>query len=215
MSGTSKEQECFPVHVINRTLPPVVVENVLGFHAITGCDTVSSFAGLGKKSCWNVYLQHPELLHGVGRDGPLSDVEEFVCLLYKSPHSSSGVDRARHDLLQKGKKALEMLPPTSDALELHMSRANYQAKVWLQANNTDVDVPDPDETGGWQVTDRQLEVVWIRKPSVPNSCLELVTCGCKSKCHTQACLCHKAGQSCIPACGCDAEGCMNTTGGDA
>lgn len=129
MSGTSKLQECFPVHVINETLPPAVVENVLGFHAITCCDTVSSFTGHGKKSCWNVFLQHPELLHGVGRDGPLSDVEEFVCLLYKSPHSSSGVDRARHDLFQKGKKALEMLPPTSDALELHMSRANYQAKV--------------------------------------------------------------------------------------
>ena len=130
-------------------------------------------------------------------------------MLYKSPHSSSGVDRARHDLFQKGKKALEMLPPTSDALELHMSRTNYQAKVWLQANKADVDVPDPEETGGWQATDGRLEVVWLRKPSVPSSCLELVTCGCKSKCRTQACRCDKIGQPCIPACGCDAEGCMN------
>ena len=215
MSGTSKEQESFPVHVINKTLLPAVVENVLGFHAITGCDTVSSFSGHGKKSCWNVYLQHPELLHGVGRDGLLGDVEKFVCMLYKSPHCGTGVDRARHDLFQKGKKVLEMLPPTSDALELHMSRANYQAKVWLQANKTNVLVPDPEETGGWQATDRRLEVVWLRKPSVPTSCVELVTCGCKSKCRTQACLCHKMGQPCIPACGCDAEGCMNTTGDEA
>ena len=64
---------------------------------------------------------------------------------YKSPHSSSGVDRARHDLFQEGKKAREMLLPTSDALELHLSRANHHAKVWLQANNADVNVLDPEE----------------------------------------------------------------------
>ena len=69
MSGTSKEKEFFPVDVINETLAPAVVENVLGFHAITGCDSVSSFAGHSKKSCWNVYLQYSCLLHGVGRDG--------------------------------------------------------------------------------------------------------------------------------------------------
>ena len=113
----------------------------------------------------------------------------------------------RHDLFQKGKKALEMLPPTSDALELHMSRANYQAKVWLQANKADVVVPVTEETGGWQATDRRLEVVWLRKTYVPSSYLEL--------CRTQTCLCHKMGQPCIPACGCDAEGCMNTAGDEA
>ena len=160
-------------------------------------------------------MQHPELLHGVGRDGQLSDVEQFVCMLYKSPHASSGVDGARHDLFQKGNKALEMLPPTSDALALHMSRANYQTKVWLQSNKADVVVPDPEETGGWQVTARGLEVVWLRTPSVPSSCLELVACGCKSKCRTRACRCHKIGQPCIPTCGCDADGCMNTAGGEA
>ena len=50
-------------------------------------------------------------------------------MLYKSQHCSSGVDRARHVVFQNGKKGLEMLPLTSDALELHLSRANYQAKV--------------------------------------------------------------------------------------
>ena len=142
----------------------------------------------------------------------MNAVEEFVCLLYKSPHSGLGVDRARHDSCQGGKKAIEMLPPTSDALELHVSRANYQAKIWLQANQTDVVVPDPEETGGWQAIDRRLEVVWLRKLPIPSSCLELVTCGCKSKCHTQACHCHKMGQPCIPACSCDDEGCMDTAG---
>jgi len=29
--------------------------------------------------------------------------------------------------------SLESMPPTTDAHELHMSRENYQTKVWLQA----------------------------------------------------------------------------------
>ena len=107
-----------------------------------------------------------------------------------------------------------MLAPT-DALELHLPRANYQAKVWLQAKKADVDVPDAEETGGWQATDGRLEGVWLRKPSVPSSCLELITCGCKSKCRTQACRCYKIGQACIPACGCDAEGCMGMARAEA
>ena len=212
VSGTSKEQECYPVHLINRSLHEEVVDNVLGFHALTGCDTLSSFAGHGKKSCWTVFLQHPELLHGVGRDAPLGDVEKFLCYLYKAPCPSGGIDKARYDLFQKGKKAIEMLPPTRDALELHLARANHQAKVWLQSDKVDVVTENPEETGGWNVVDGHLEIVWLRKPSVPSSCMELVTCGCKTKCRTHACVCNKKRQVCIPACGCDTDGCLNTAG---
>ena len=38
-------------------------------------------------------------------------------------------------LFGKPKKGLEMLPPTKDALELRVICANYQANIWLQANN--------------------------------------------------------------------------------
>ena len=30
------------------------------FHAITGCDTASSFAGRGKKTAWDVWMSHNE-----------------------------------------------------------------------------------------------------------------------------------------------------------
>ena len=32
----------------------------------------------------------------------------------------------------KAKRDLNVLPPTHGALELHITRANYQAKIWLQ-----------------------------------------------------------------------------------
>ena len=51
-SGTARQMQHYPVHDIAKELPAEVMRNILGFHALTGCDTVSSFGGFGKKSCW-------------------------------------------------------------------------------------------------------------------------------------------------------------------
>jgi len=78
-----------------------------------------------------VFLQHSELLRGVGRDGTVAKVEQFVCHLYGAPDVTNGCDEARRAIFELGKKSLELLPPTTDAVELHISRANFQAKIWL------------------------------------------------------------------------------------
>ena len=74
------------------------------------------------------------LVNGIGRDGELAPIEQFVCQLYGVP-AQSNVDQARFQLFGKAKKGLELLPPTRDALELHTLHANYQAKIWLQADS--------------------------------------------------------------------------------
>ena len=38
------------------------------------------------------------------------------------------------------KRDLDVLPPTHGALELHITRANYQAKIWLQADHVIMDL---------------------------------------------------------------------------
>ena len=40
----------------------------------------------------------------------------------------------------KAKRDLDVLPPTHGALELHITRANYQAKIWLQADHVIMDL---------------------------------------------------------------------------
>lgn len=208
-SGTGKDTKFYPVHDIAKQLSPTAIQNILGFHSISGCDTVSSFGGLGKKTCWKVYLQYPELLHGVGRDGTSTDAEQFVCRVYKAPDVFKGCNIARLELFQRGKKALDMLPPTSDALELHIKRANFQAKVWMQADTAMMDLADPTSTGAWKEVNGELEKVWTRKPSVPQSCRALVSCGCKTKCRTAACQCHSSKQGYMPSCSCEAHDCLN------
>ena len=185
LSGTAKKMKCFPAHVIAKQLPQSVKANILGFHAVTGCDTTSAFSGIGKKTCWKVFMKYSHLLVGIGRDGDFEDAEKFVCILYGiSEEAAVGIDDARRSLFVKAKRALEMLPPTRDALELHVSRANYQAKVWINADKAimDLDNNKPADTTGWQEGPNGLEIVWKRLPAVPEACLELISCGCKKKC---------------------------------
>ena len=57
-----------------------------------------------------------------------------------------GIDDARHSLFVKAKCELDV-PPYHDALEIHIPRANYQAKVWLQADHVITDLENkPTET---------------------------------------------------------------------
>ena len=43
-------------------------------------------------------------------------------------------------LFVKTKCDLDVLPPTYGALELHITRTNYEAKIWLQADNVIMDL---------------------------------------------------------------------------
>ena len=162
-----------------------------------------------------MFEQNPELVSQVGRDGDVAKVEQYVCKVYSAPDPTVGVNQARLDMFEKVQKDLDKLPPTKDALELHFQRANLQAKVCLQSNEAMQTVGSPAETGGWRMADDgSLEVVWTRLPVLPEACIELVTCGCKSKCKTAQCKCLKSGQRCITACKCDAEDCKNPAGLD-
>ena len=85
-------------------------------------------------------------------------------------------------LFNKGKNA-DSLPPTSDALKLHISRAHYQTTVWLNAavpfsEHMDLEIcgwePDPHNN---QLTEPKLLLL----EPVPKVCTELLQCTCKKK----------------------------------
>jgi len=207
-SGTSKKRVYYQIAPIVQKLSRPVRNNLLGFHAFTGCDVTSSFYGYGKRSCWKVYVEQPELLANIGRDGSTDEAEKFLCHLYGVDNADDLLS-AKSQMFEKGLRDFEKLPPTFDAFEVHHIRSNHQAKIWYQADKPRIAVEAPEETGGWKLTDSGLEIVWMRLPAIPASCTELVTCACKSKCRTSACKCSKSRQNCIPACGCDAVNCNN------
>lgn len=102
VSGTTKKRKCYPIHAIGHTLSNDIRDNLLSFHALTGCDT-SSFHGHGKKSCWKAFVDNPHLVHGVGRPDVIMQAEQFVCNLYGTPEVEC-VDHARFKLFVKAKK---------------------------------------------------------------------------------------------------------------
>ena len=213
-AGTAKKRKYIPFHEIATQLSSVsaLLESIPAFHALTGSDTTSFVSGHSKKSARKVFKKHSELLRNLG-EGELSeptvrDAERFFCRLYNLQNVDT-VDKAR-PLLFVRSYTPEKLPPTRDALYCHIKRSHYQAAVWRQAHVKIPELPAP-ESMGWAVQDGGLVPVLMTLPAVPKSCIELVSCGCATRCRTMRCKCRKLKLPCTAQCKCkdDEEGCLN------
>ena len=63
-TGSFKSPKFVKVHEIH--IQNTMRRSLLGYHAITGCDTVSHFRGYGKTKSWKVYENNSELLKNLG-----------------------------------------------------------------------------------------------------------------------------------------------------
>ena len=202
-AGTSVKPKYIPVHTICETLAPSQEDltNIIPFHAITGCDTVSHIAGHRKKTAWKKFCSNPDLLANLGK-GDLHDetcklAEKFICRIYKLPDEDI-CDNARVDMFGKCRLP-EALPPTSNALQFHIQRAHYQAMVWRQATCNIPLLPQP-ETMGWSKDNGILVPILMSVSPIPEICTEVITCGCTKGCNSGKCGCKKANLPCTKSC---------------
>ena len=74
------------------------------FHALTGCDTVSSFVGRGKKTAWSTWNVQPQFTAAMLQlscapsdiqDDVMHAIEWFVILLYDRTSTYTDIDKAR------------------------------------------------------------------------------------------------------------------------
>ncbi|KAG1683971.1 hypothetical protein GQR58_009569 [Nymphon striatum] len=191
-AGTSKKPKYIPIHEIRNTLSfeEPVLDALLAFHAITGCDTMSYLMGHSKKTSWDVFLEHNKLLQKIGEDGTVSEdgirmAEAFICRIYTVPYDNC--DKGRVHLFSKCKPP-EFLPPTTNAVRLHIQRANYQAFLWRQANIPVPVVPSP-TSSGWKDSDGKIKPLLTTLPPVPKACREIIFCGCIKGCISNNCSC--------------------------
>lgn len=100
---------------------------------------------------------HHTLLSSLGEgeltEKKMKEVEEFVCKMYQLD-SVKSVDEARAILFSKKGKP-EALPPTSDALSLHVKRVHYQSIVWKEAHCSEPHLPYPERLGWKKVADNK------------------------------------------------------------
>lgn len=179
------------------------------FHAVTGCDTVSSFGGKGKKTAFDVWQAYPMATTGFHAlaSGNISDgmdhLQAYVVAMYDRTGSAKTVNECRRKLFTRKSRQLEAIRPTLDALEQHSKRAAFQGGyVWGQCLEALQSLPDPSLWGWRRSEDEKFwEPVWTTVPLVQEALLALTKCGCKKECMSR-CKCIKANLKCTELCEC-------------
>ena len=106
------------------------------FHAFTGCDTVSAFAGRGQKTAWETWKSFPEVTDALQEllampsevsEGSRSLIERFVLLMYDRTSECMEVNYARKHLFSQKSRTLENIPSTQAALKVCLSTSSRLA----------------------------------------------------------------------------------------
>ncbi|KAE8745985.1 hypothetical protein FOCC_FOCC007347 [Frankliniella occidentalis] len=217
--GTGPRHRYIAAHAIAVHLGDQQATALRGFHAFSGCDTVSAFVGKGKKSCWKTWnsnLQTTpaffELSQPVATLSQTSiDLLVLFCIHLYNGKDTLSLEENRRIFFPKRKANVTMIPPTTDALMLHISRAVFQAgQIWGQAHLTNPTMPSPSQWG-WRLEDKTWVPKWTTLPPIWEACREMRGCGCKGDCSTNQCSCHRDNLPCFPLCAnCTGVTCANT-----
>ena len=113
-SGIGVNQKWIAVHRLAHSLSPPKRGVFPSWYALTGCDTVSSSRGKGRKSAWETWEYYPEAteiflafsnpVDGVLSDNSISAIKRFICLMYDQTTYISNVNDCRRMLFTKKRK---------------------------------------------------------------------------------------------------------------
>ena len=190
---------------------------LLGMHALSGCDTTSYPFGKGKISAIKTLLAGdlPGLADVMGEEDStqvnlMEVAKTFFLALYGQPPRTS-MESAHFTLFTKKKKSPKVmaLPPTSSNLLLHMLRAHLLVMLWKAAQQKS----PPDESAdithfGWKIQDGIPAPVIAEGDPAPPELVDVIRCQCRAqgrKCSTEACGCHRYHLPCTSYCNCSGE----------
>lgn len=211
-TGTKKKKDLryISINKICEKLGDSLTKLLPVLHSITGCDSVSSFADIGKKTAFNHLKSNAEEFETLQSFGnsPELDVDgsfiepvfKFICTLYNKDFTSGDINTLRFQLFSKKGQVGEKLPPTLDSLLLHLRRANYQCYIWKSACTPILSLPSPVGNGWAEDNNGFLTPEYMIFDSAPSSVLELISCKCKKGCKNNLCSCRKANFNCCGLC---------------
>ena len=199
-----------------------IMPNIIAAHALTGCDTVSSFARISKTPVLKKLHTHTPTLRLGDLSSTQHDITEsctqFVCVMYNQEQGAT-LSEMRASIFTKrlaGKRHIPpkmfSLPPTRAGFLPHCQRAHYQAAIWKAAG-----MPSPPPglnplDCGWYEQGTILQPVHGLSGELlaPKQVLDLVSCSCKKGCTTHHCTCKKLMLPCTLFCKCKGHAsCLN------
>ena len=120
-------------------------------HAFSGCNTVSSVNGIGKKKAWKTWKTIPsftetflELFNSPVNisERTLGETERFVIIMYNRASDCKLVNEARKKMFAKGRQ-IQNIPSAQAALTEHTKRTAYQGGYcWNRTLMAKEDLPD-------------------------------------------------------------------------
>ena len=114
-------------------------------------------------------------------------IQQFVIFVYLRKFETIDIDELRCDMFEKSSSNdLRVLPPSKNALQLHVFRSTYQAG-WIWGNSMSQLTPPKLESWGWRVHDGQLKMRW-KSCDTWSDLIKATTCQCRTK-KCQACKC--------------------------
>ncbi|KAG0717404.1 hypothetical protein GWK47_008061 [Chionoecetes opilio] len=191
-----------------------IVTQLLAAHALTGCDTVGCYFGIGQMKTVKVLkvgykldsIGQPEAQH----ETIIREATQFIAACYGEkvgPNDSMSDIRYRHWISSMGRKSaasvhqLKTIPPTSEAFVENVNRAHFQACIWRSALTGEA--PDMDPLDNDWVSDDDFGVLMpVTLPPqteiAPAAVMKLIQCGCSSEtpCSTERCGCVAGQMSC-------------------
>lgn len=211
--GNGKMFRYLAAHEIANALGPEKCSALPMFHALTGCDTVSSFVGHGKVTAWSTWNSMPEFTQALLNltctptsipEETMCAIERFTILLYDRTSTSTDINKTRKKLFTRT-SSVQRIPPTLDALKQHVKRAIYQGcYIWGQTLIPSPVLPPVTSWGWCKVNDGLYVPEWITIPEAAKACDELIRCGCKMGCK-KGCKCKKSNLPCTDLCICEGE----------
>ena len=183
------------------------------FHALTGCDTTSSFYQHDKAKFRKTWMkQHSNNNESLTRtfiylgDQPTNidpnDIDIIAKYIYNcyGLDASSGTSFEALRLLNTPNLCLRTLAPSLPAIEQHVRRACIQAGYLWKLSHMELDIPDP-TSWGWErssVSAFSYIPLWQACFS-PDIHSLLKTCSC-TKGSRDKCSCKKSGMNCMKFC---------------
>jgi hypothetical protein len=191
-------------------------------HAMSGCDTTSSFFGFGKIIILKLLQAFPKWIEEVSLFGdPGAEKEKVVAVgqklivrLYEGTStkekndSEKTLDELRYrNMISTKYVPLHRMPPTSAAAAYHCLRVHHQTSTWLHLRT----VLNKEEFGFKLTKDRNLVPIISNKPSAPEEVLKDIRCSCcKGDSLCTSCSCFKRRLLCTIHCKCQGE-CSNAS----
>ena len=132
-----------------------IIPGLLGAHAISGCDTVPTYFGIGKGTVLKNLMAVPNALTKLGcLDLPLPEVIDQAMMFIGSCYNIKGMSNDMSEIRYKvwatkfarsiaTAPKIQSLPPSTAAFTENVKRAHLQTSIWKAALSPDPPQIDP------------------------------------------------------------------------